>query len=362
MKKLLKLLSPFAPDHSGAVSALFELGGLLVVCDAGGCTGNICGFDEPRYFHAKCALFSAGLRDMDAILGQDERLAGKVAQALEETGMPFAVLIGTPVPAVIATDFSALRKMVEKRASGKRCLAVETKGTALYDEGVSLAFLQLVKTFALERREVTKGRIGVWGATPLDLSFPDASRLVSALVSSGKCGKKEEVFCYGMGAKIPEIEQASRCEKNLVIAPGGLAAAKELFRKFGTPYEVAYPCLPASLKRKMAEWKNRSAGRKEKVLIVHEQFAANAAREELEKDGSPDWEIHTGTFFRFFPEYGRNGDLVFAGEEDFAEKLEKGNYTLLIADEVFHRFLKEDSPAGFIPFTHFAVSGRLEEE
>ena len=137
---------------------------------------------------------------------------------------------------------------------------------------------------------------------------------------------------------------------------------KELFRKFGTPYEVAYPCLPASLKRKMAEWKKRSAGRKEKVLIVHEQFAANAAREELEKDGSPDWEIHTGTFFRFFPEYGRNGDLVFAGEEDFAEKLEKGNYTLLIADEVFHRFLKEDPPAGFIPFTHFAVSGRLEEE
>ena len=44
MKKFLKYMSPFAPDQSGAVSVLFELGGIQVVCDAGGCAGNICGF------------------------------------------------------------------------------------------------------------------------------------------------------------------------------------------------------------------------------------------------------------------------------------------------------------------------------
>ena len=43
-----KVLTPFAPDQSGAVSVLYELGGITVICDAGGCTGNICGFDEPR--------------------------------------------------------------------------------------------------------------------------------------------------------------------------------------------------------------------------------------------------------------------------------------------------------------------------
>ena len=45
MKRLLKKLAPFAPDHSGAVSVLFELGGMITLCDAGGCTGNVCGFD-----------------------------------------------------------------------------------------------------------------------------------------------------------------------------------------------------------------------------------------------------------------------------------------------------------------------------
>ena len=83
MKMLLKRLSPFAPDHSGAVSVLFELGGLIVICDAGGCTGNICGFDEPRWFTAKSAIYSAGMRDIDAILGRDDKLVKKLADAME---------------------------------------------------------------------------------------------------------------------------------------------------------------------------------------------------------------------------------------------------------------------------------------
>ena len=40
------------------------------------------GFDEPRWFESKSALFSAGLRDMDAILGRDDRLVAKLADAV----------------------------------------------------------------------------------------------------------------------------------------------------------------------------------------------------------------------------------------------------------------------------------------
>lgn len=82
MRGLRKYLTPFAPDQSGAVSVLYEFGGIIVICDAGGCTGNICGFDEPRWFESKSALFSAGLRDMDAILGRDDRLVAKLADAV----------------------------------------------------------------------------------------------------------------------------------------------------------------------------------------------------------------------------------------------------------------------------------------
>ena len=56
MRGLRKYLTPFAPDQSGAVSVLYEIGGLIAICDAGGCTGNVCGFDEPRWFEQKSAL------------------------------------------------------------------------------------------------------------------------------------------------------------------------------------------------------------------------------------------------------------------------------------------------------------------
>ena len=46
MKGLYRYLSPFSPDQSGAVAVLYELGGIIVILDAGGCAGNICGFDE----------------------------------------------------------------------------------------------------------------------------------------------------------------------------------------------------------------------------------------------------------------------------------------------------------------------------
>ena len=106
MKGLRKYLSPFAPDQSGAAAVLCEFHGLIIILDAGGCAGNICGFDEPRWFESRSAIFSAGLRDMDAILGRDDRLVAKLADAAEKVDATFAAVIGTPVPAVIATRLS----------------------------------------------------------------------------------------------------------------------------------------------------------------------------------------------------------------------------------------------------------------
>lgn len=56
MKGLRKYLSPFAPDQSGAAAVLCEFHGLIIILDAGGCAGNICGFDEPRWFDSRSAI------------------------------------------------------------------------------------------------------------------------------------------------------------------------------------------------------------------------------------------------------------------------------------------------------------------
>ena len=156
MRGLRKYLPPFAPDISGASSVLYEMGGILVICDAGGCTGNVCGFDEPRWFLQRSCIFSAGLRDMDAIFGRDDKLVEKLQEAASQIEASFACVIGTPVPAVIGTDYQALKRMAEKKLK-LPVLTIETSGILQYDVGEEMAiwscFVPLPKRSWKQNRE-----------------------------------------------------------------------------------------------------------------------------------------------------------------------------------------------------------------
>lgn len=236
MRGLRKYLTPFAPDQSGAVSVLYELGGIIVICDAGGCAGNVCGFDEPRWFEQKSAVFSAGLRDMDAILGRDDRLVAKLVDAAEKVEAGFAAIIGTPVPAVIGTDHQALRRMCEKKTD-LPVLTVNTNGMELYDAGERKAYLELFKAFAREKLPVEAGRTGVLGMTPQDVSDLKAADKIREKFRA----RGQRAVCYGMGDGFDEVKKASSAEKNIVVSPAALECARYLEKTFGTPYEVGYP-------------------------------------------------------------------------------------------------------------------------
>lgn len=345
MKGLRKVISPFAPDQSGASAVLYALGGILVICDAGGCAGNICGFDEPRWFTHKSAIFSAGLRDMDAILGRDDRLVEKLRDTAEKVHGSFAAVIGTPVPAVIATDYRALRRLAEKK-TGVPVITVDTDGMELYDVGAEKAYLALVQRFAEEKLPVEPGRIGVLGLTPLDFGSPkDQPRLTEILNHQGW----EQVWCYGCGS-LEEICQASSVEKNLVIAPDGLKAAKYLKEKFGTPYECADPLAERALEDVDA------AGMR--VLVVHQQVRANTVRTLLERSGAAS--VTAATWFMQKPELRREGDIRLTEEDQLQELLETGSFDLLIGDRSMWA-VAPNCTAQQVELTHFAVSGRTEE-
>ena len=113
MKQISLQLPPFAPDYSGACSALFELGGMIVIHDACGCTGNYTGFDEPRWYDGESQVYCSALRQMDAIMGDDEKLIGRVLRAAEDMHPKFIALMGSPVPTVIGTDFAGIAEEIQ---------------------------------------------------------------------------------------------------------------------------------------------------------------------------------------------------------------------------------------------------------
>ena len=381
MKGLRKYLTPFAPDQSGAVSVLYELGGMLVICDAGGCTGNVCGFDEPRWFETRSAVFSAGLRDMDAILGRDDRLVAKLADAAEKLDVTFAAVIGTPVPAVIGTDYRALERMLAKKTE-LPVLTVNTDGMELYDRGEEKAYLVLFGRFAGENVDVEPGniektqtaescdgkrngknedvsvdiedrpRVGIIGMTPQDVSdLKAADKIRKVYADQGM-----RAICYGMGDGLDEVRNASLAAKNVVVSPAALKAAQYLQKKFGTPYEIAYPLVSELVPEVNYQGK--------KILIVQQQVIANAVRKEIEKRTGEKETITTATWFMRKEEILTDlnvdaaDDISLKEEDDFISLVEKEGYDVIFADPCMERMIPGFEGV-FIPLTHFAVSGKL---
>ncbi|MGN0294573.1 MAG: nitrogenase component 1 [Lachnospiraceae bacterium] len=351
MKGLRKYLAPFAPDQSGASAVLSDLGGIIVICDAGGCAGNICGFDEPRWFMKKSAIFSAGLRDIDAILGRDDRLVEKLSDAAGKIDAKFAAIIGTPVPAVIGTDYQALKRMAEKRID-LPIMTVDTDGMELYDVGEEKTWLELFRTFAVEKLPVVKSSVGIIGATPLEIHSMNAPAEMEQALKARGC---EQVFCYGMGAGIDEVKAASSVEKNLVIAPSGIKAARYLEERFGTPYEICYPGAGEIFRGKLgAQGLTMDDLIGKKILIMHQQVLANDIRREIGDKA----ECMVATWFMLKKELKSEGDLHLTEEDQFTELIRTEQYDVIIGDEI----LKNAVPGFegiYLKLPHFAVSGKL---
>jgi len=182
-----------------------------------------------------------------------------------------------------------------------------------------------------------------FGSKGIDILAPPC---FCAAVRRALAGKYQEFFCYN---DLEEIRRAGSVERNLVLSPAGLAAAEFLRDKFGTPFVLAFPTLPRGLVSRL----EKTAG---KVLVVHQQFAANALREHLTGR-----EAVCASFFRMSDAYMRPGDRRLIGEEDFVELVRTGGFAVIAADPAFRRLVPEFA-GEFVDFPHFAVSGTLTEE
>ncbi len=371
MKGLFRYLSPFSPDQSGAVSVLFELGGIIVILDAGGCTGNICGFDEPRWFSKKSAVYSAGLRDIDAILGRDDKLLEKLKDAADTVDADFIALVGTPVPSVIATDYDAVCRLAEKNY-GIPAMYIDTTGMEDYDKGQKLAYEQVLRllkrcrddkkngkdTPASRLAEKLEGRsaefgnpddkvIGIWGATPLDLPAADSARALRERAEARHPGCR--AVTYGMDSGLAGLYFAAKAERNVACSWSGLEPARAL-QKMRAPLEISF-----FLDGPEEGGAESAAGTK--VLIVHQQVMACSIREWMRErwDGLT---VDCASFFRTDAALAEPGDRKMDSEADWIRLVRDGGYDVIVGDPIFRRaigFWDGD----FVAAPQYAVSGGM---
>lgn len=239
MRQAQSMLPVYTGDVSGVCSALFELGGMVVIHDPSGCNSTYNTHDEIRWYDQDSLIFISGLTDVDAIMGNDEKLVHDVVEAARQTHPRFVVLVSSPVPYQLGTDFGALARLVEDR-SGVPCLFLPTNGMHDYVRGAGRAFELLAHHVDERRGSSARGgvRVNVLGLTPLDFAAATTCSSLEGWLEGEGC---ELVSCWAMGDTLDDVHRAAEADVNLVVSATGLRAARVLERRLGIPFVAGVP-------------------------------------------------------------------------------------------------------------------------
>ena len=238
MKQTARIISTYSADVFGVCSALFELGGMVIMHDASGCNSTYTTHDEPRWYDMESMVYISGLSEMEAIMGDDEKLIGDIVAAAEDLKPKFIAVAGTPIPTMTGFDFAAVAELIEMR-TGIPAFGFPTTGMNTYICGASMAFDALVERFADRTAEKTESpSANILGLTPLDFTVNGSDTAIAAFLEKSGFTVLSR---WAMGSTLDDLAKAGSAHVNLVVSSSGLAAAKKLQELFGTPYVVGVP-------------------------------------------------------------------------------------------------------------------------
>lgn len=247
MKQTSRITSTYSADVMGVCSALFELGGMTIMHDASGCNSTYTTHDEPRWYDMDSMVYISALTEMEAIMGDDEKLLGDIEDAVRELHPGFVAIAGTPIPTMTGFDFEAVAAVAEQR-TGIPCFGFATTGMNTYVHGASMAFeaiaRRIVKESGSAERTAGSGeaiKVNIIGLTPLDFSVNGQDRSIEGWLESEGF---EVVSKWAMGSTLDEIAESAEADVNLVVSASGVSAAKVLFERFKIPYLIGTPIGP----------------------------------------------------------------------------------------------------------------------
>ena len=249
MRQSYRIIPVYTADVSGVCSALYELGGMVVMHDPSGCNSTYNTHDEIRWYEQDSLIYISGLTEIDAVMGNDAKFIRDIEETAKELHPKFIALAGSPIPFMNGTDFPALAQVIETE-TGIPAFAIPTNGMHDYTYGVGLAFAKIAECFVQPLKETKNAdadvtsittiphTLNLLGVTPLDFGpQQNADCMKQNLAKHGW----QVISTWAMGDSLENISHAAEAEVNLVVSSVGLETAKVLKDKFGTPYVIGTP-------------------------------------------------------------------------------------------------------------------------
>lgn len=358
MRQAYQIIPVYTADVSGVCSALYELGGMVVMHDPSGCNSTYNTHDELRWYDQDSLIYITGLTEIDAILGNDKKFIRDIEEAAEQLKPKFIALAGSPIPYMNGTDFPALAQIIEED-TGIPTFAVPTNGMHDYVRGAGMALEAVAEKLVPDKEdsEIYPHTVNLLGVTPLDFGPQCCVDILKENIE--KCGWK--VFStWAMGDNLENLARAGQAEVNLVVSSTGLRAARKLKERFGTPYVTGTPLwgleerISESLDKKeeIPYLENRLEGEPE-IMIIGEPVTMGSLAAAIEqKYHCP---VRVLCPLEETEEILGENDRTVCGEEEIQKTLQTAK--IIIADPLYHPVCPPN--AKFYKLPHIAFSGRI---
>lgn len=374
MARLSLWLPPFSPDYSGASAVLFDLKTVTAMHDASGCTGNYTGYDDPRWYGSHSGIFCSGLRQIDAVLGDDEKLIKKMEAAARDIQPDLMALVGSPVPMVIGADLEGIAVELEER-TGIPSFGFDTTGTAYYDRGAFRAAKALMDRYTAKQaaKEAAIERRGnILGALPMDFGKGEEIRDFKRFLAENGY---ETGLCLAMDYSLSDLKEAASAQVNLAVSRFGFLMAQYMEQRFRIPYLCGFPAGESGEKawlealERVRETKHseilnaveqKDGTEDMSVLIVGEQVMSNSLRYALFREMGIT-RVTVGCLYGPEPALTLPGDLDLSDEKKIRQAMNRPEYQMIIADPFLKVLLPENTEKKFLPFSQYAVSSKLGE-
>lgn len=413
MKQVSVTLSTYTADVSGVCSALYELGGMVVIHDPSGCNSTYNTHDEPRWYDMDSLIFISGLSQMDAIMGNDDKFINDIVRAAKELKPRFIALVRTPIPLMTGTDFEGIARVIEKQTQIP-VFYFPTSGMHSYVSGAGMALETVARELVLptnanehfkengikienvsnelsvadtkkqnqqklnqsEQKQIenteskqsnSKIKINILGATPLDFSVNSTLDSIKEFLSK----HFEIISTFAMGSSIEDIQKAGEADVNLVISSVGFPAAKVLEERFSTPYVIGTPVkgFAGIIAEKLidAAWTGKSqaayfsvtsSGKSisratNGIYIIGESVISQSLKAAMALKQGIDATVICP--LETEPEYIGENVLLFSSEEEIKAAIAEAK--TVIADPIYKTICAHET--NFIALPHEAFSGRI---
>ena len=346
MRQAYRILPVYTGDVSGVCSALYELGGMVVMHDPSGCNSTYNTHDEVRWYRQDSLIFLSGLCEPDAVMGNDDKFIQDVIRAAEAYNPAFIALCNSPIPYLTGTDFAGICAILQKE-TGIPSFYIPTNGMHDYIVGAGLALEKLAESL-----------------------FEKSSADLSGTFSLNAPGGKPRINILGMTPlDFAALRKAPAADANLVISAAGLRTAGYMKKRFGIPWVAGIPvgimrervmeALRSSIRTGLcarAYENNAASAEHPSVIVIGEPVAACSIAACCEEKGM------TACVLAATEESDsliRAGDRICRGEEEIENALEAlGSRCQKIIADPMYRYVCPEGPA-FEAVPHLAFSGRI---